>query len=180
MTRKRYPVIVFTLLSIVVLGIFSTFLTSNPTLDGITPPESLPPTPLLQGGGPTYVWWNGDWRYRTFIEINATNHQLINTTIPITINFTAELEYIGVGGTFDEDSIRVIEQNQTSGEVLHELPSRFFKFANYSATDNAQGIVIFKLNGTTALDTKRSIFFYFDTTDGVPKTPPSYSSYVNA
>ncbi len=181
MSRKKQILLVSLFLGVLTLGILTSHLgVDNGSFGTQAADQSLPPIPLQDAGEPTFIWWDGEWRYRTHVKINATSCLLQNTSIPVILNFTAALEEIGVSGEFDEDSLRVVEQNRTSGEVLHELPFHFHKFANYSAISNAQGILLFKLNGTTPLNTARSVFVYFDTADGTPKTPAPNSAFKNA
>jgi len=119
---------------------------------------------------PDFAWWNISWKYRFKIEINSTDYIRTDFPVEYQVNFTDLLP----NGTFDENSTRVFEYN-SSGYILNEAPSQFDKSEDYSST-NAAGTLVFSLNGTTDINTKRIFFVYYDTVENGVKQPPNYPS----
>ncbi|ODS39172.1 MAG: hypothetical protein A7316_06335 [Candidatus Altiarchaeales archaeon WOR_SM1_86-2] len=121
-------------------------------------------------------WWNISWAYRIPVSINAENYLRNDTPIEISLNFT-ELIQIGFNGTFDENSVRVIEYD-VSGNVLNEIDSQFDRSSGYNASTNAYGAVIWGINGTTSQDADRYYYIYFDILENEPKDAPSYTNII--
>ncbi|MEM5871881.1 MAG: choice-of-anchor X domain-containing protein, partial [Candidatus Aenigmatarchaeota archaeon] len=122
-----------------------------------------------------FRWWDANWHYRVGLEINNTGYNRTNWTIEYEINFTKLLHDLDVYGTFDENSIHVIEYNST-GSILYEIPSQFDKAEDYNESENAFGTLVFMLNGTTLADQKRYFMIYFDTKENGEKSKPNYIS----
>jgi uncharacterized membrane protein len=120
-----------------------------------------------------FKWWNVSWHYRFRLEINSTSYSRTDWPIEQFVNFTDLLP----AGTFDENSIRVFEYSQ-SGDILYEVPSQFEKDENFDASSNAAGTLVFLMNGTTQLNTKRIYFVYYDTVENGPKGTPSYPTQL--
>ncbi len=120
-----------------------------------------------------YRWWDIKWHYRVGLEINNTGYNRTNWTIEYPVNFTQLLQNMSVTGAFDENSTRVIEYN-SSGSILHEIPSQFDMGDNYNSISNAAGVIAFTMNGTTAANQKRYFYIYFDIIQNGNKTKPSY------
>ena len=123
-------------------------------------------------------WWNSSWHYRYCVEINSSSYDRTDWPIEYFVNFTDVLHDLGITESFDNNSVRVVEQNGTTGEVLYEIPSQFDRIEDYNATANAAGYVVFIMNGTTPANTSRVFCFYFDTLTA-PKPPPSYDLGLN-
>ena len=131
-------------------------------------------TGYFVGFGPAYKnfeWWNVSWKYRVRVDINASIYDRVDWPIELTLNFTELLP----SGTFDENSIRVIEYS-SSGKILYEIPSQFEEDYNYNASTNAVGTLVFILNGTTQANTKRIFFIYYDSIENGQKPQPNYAS----
>ncbi|MEM5829359.1 MAG: NEW3 domain-containing protein [Candidatus Aenigmatarchaeota archaeon] len=129
-------------------------------------------TGFFVGFGPPageFEWWNVSWRYRLRLEVNSTTYNRVDWPIEYHINFTELLP----SGTFDENSIRVIEYSP-SGSILYEIPSQFEKDENFDASSNAVGTLVFLMNGTTQANSKRIYFVYYDTQENGLKSPPNY------
>ena len=120
-------------------------------------------------------WWDVSWHYRVGLEINNTGYERKDWPIEYEMNFTKILQDVNASGTFDENSTRVIEYNST-GSVLHELPSQFDKGENYDPASNAVGTLVFEMNGTTQADEIRYFYIYFDTTEYGNKNETNYST----
>ena len=126
----------------------------------------------------TPTWWDTSWNYRVGVEVNTTDYSRFNWPIEVDLNFTDLLLQKGSSGTFDINSTRVVEHNSTGG-VMYEITSQFDSLSGYDAASNAVGTIIFLLNGTTAENTKRYFYIYFDIEENGAKSPASYSSTLN-
>ena len=120
-----------------------------------------------------YRWWDINWHYRIGLEINSTGYNRTNWTIEYPVNFTQLLQNMSVTGAFDENSTRVIEYN-SSGSILHQIPSQFDRGDNYNSISNAAGVIAFTMNDTTVANHKRYFYIYFDITQNGNKIKPSY------
>lgn len=116
-----------------------------------------------------YGWWNVSWQYRMQLRVNTTSYDRTDWPIEEPINFT----YMMPNGTFDINSIRVIEYNST-GDIVQEVPSQFDVSDTYDAVNNADGMLVFIMNGTTPADAERVFFVYYDDTSSGAKTATSY------
>ncbi|MCP3682408.1 MAG: DUF2341 domain-containing protein [bacterium] len=114
-------------------------------------------------GNITVPWWNGSWRYRIPVTVNSTDAERTNKIVEQAVNFTTILGIdLGAGGTtFDSNSVRVIEW---SDNRTIEVASQFNPSESFDATANAYGDVVWLLNSTTAADTTRDYYIYFETT----------------
>jgi uncharacterized membrane protein len=131
-------------------------------------------TGFFVGFGPPekeFEWWNVSWHYRFKLEINTTEYNRTDWPIEYKVNFTDLFPL----GTFDENSIRLIEYN-SSGSILYEVPSQFDKDENFDTSNNAIGTLVFLMNGTTEPNTKRIFFVYYDKTESGIKDQASYST----
>jgi len=93
-------------------------------------------------------WYNSSWHMRVPVNISYTSN-MSNASVNVTLNFTQLLEQLGISGTFDPNSIRVIE---TTEEIPHDF---------YNTTID-RGNVSWVANGTTLLNTNRTFWIYFD------------------
>lgn len=123
-------------------------------------------------------WWNGSWHYRIKLTVNTSYFERVDWPVEYDVNFTALMEYLNLTGGLDENSTRVVEVN-SSGGVLWEIPSQFDQAPDYNQTSNADGTVIFILNGTNPAHTERWFYVYFDTTERA-KSTPSYPSIIES
>jgi uncharacterized membrane protein len=123
-----------------------------------------------------YDWWNNSWGYRIKLEIENGDYDVTNWPVERDINFTDVLRQLGDTGTFDGNSTRLLEYNQTGG-VMHELPSHFDPdLYRYDAAGSAFGNAVFIMNGTTENNTRRTFYLYFDIEENGLKSEPSYST----
>ena len=125
-----------------------------------------------------FDWWNNTWNYRIKLVIENGDYNVTNWPIERDINFTDVLNQLGFTGTFDDNSTRVFEYNSTGG-LLHEMPSQFDKGYAYDSTSNAFGTLVFIMNGTTESNAVRTFFVYFDTTENGAKAAPSYQTNLS-
>ncbi|MEM2963720.1 MAG: NEW3 domain-containing protein [Candidatus Anstonellales archaeon] len=124
------------------------------------------------------VWWNASWHYRFRIDVDTGNYSRENWPIEREINFTSVLQDLNVSGTFDLNSTRIVEYN-SSGAILHEIPSQFDLYDDFNASTNAVGELVFILNGTNPENTIRHFYVYFDITENGNKSKGSYESHLN-
>ncbi len=117
-------------------------------------------------------WWNNAWHYRVPVTVGANGFTRTDKPAEVTLNFTTLLG----GGTLNDNSIRVIEVDN-SGVVLDtNVVFQFDKDPAYNASTNAVGTVVFMLGGTTASGGSRYFHIYFDQGSGF--TLPSFSNQV--
>lgn len=122
-------------------------------------------------------WWDNTWSYRIKLEVNSTRYDRIDWPIEMEANFTEYFKQ-SLDGVFDDNSTRIVEYNST-GSVLYEVKSQFDKGEFYNETTNAVGTVVWIANGTTAANTKRYYYIYFDRIRDQNKTFSNYSSEMN-
>ncbi|MBW6461423.1 MAG: hypothetical protein K0B07_00015 [DPANN group archaeon] len=120
-------------------------------------------------------WFDTDWHFRTNFTINNTDYDRDYWPVELDINFTDIMLQSGKNGTFDNESIRVIEHD-FSGAVLFEHPFQFDNKIGFNVSTNAVGTIVFLLNGTTNANQIRYIYVYFDTVENTVKVPVSYST----
>lgn len=151
----------------------------------------IPNMVIAQPYGNNYEWWNTSWKYRVGFNTTSSTVDRTNWPVEMWVNFTdILLQKTGQILTFDNNSLRLTEYDSSTYELLFSNVSfQFDRPEDYDAQNNAVGIFVFMLNGTTAADETRDFFIYFDTND-TPKEAPvfieeiSYSSsgeefYVN-
>ncbi|MGC8993285.1 MAG: NEW3 domain-containing protein [Candidatus Aenigmatarchaeota archaeon] len=118
------------------------------------------------------TWFNTSWHYRLKIVIFSPTDR-VNWPIEIRLNFSDLIP----SGTFDENSIRVIEYD-SYGKIIQEVPSQFDKDENYDASTNAIGTLVFILNGTTSANTNRTFYVYYDILENGAKAKPNYETNI--
>ena len=127
-------------------------------------------------GAEDFDWYNTTWRYRVGLEIEM-NRETRDWPIEHEINFTALLEEKNATGTFDNNSIRVMEYGE-DGSILREVPSQFSEGSGFDSENNAHGEVIFLLNDTNEEDARRYFFIYYDVEENGPKAAPGYEENI--
>ena len=120
-------------------------------------------------------WFDTDWHFRTNFTINNTDYDRDYWPVELEINFTDIMLQSGKNGTFDNESIRVIEHN-SFGAVLFEHPFQFDNQIGFNVSTNAIGTLVFLLNGTTTANQIRYIYVYFDIVENTVKAPVIYST----
>jgi len=120
-------------------------------------------------------WWNSSWHYRVRLDINTSIYDRFEWPVEKELNFTKILDEIGIQGTFDINSTRVIEYD-SNGNFLYEVKSQFDIADNYNATSNAIGSIVFLMNGTTPANQSRIYYVYFDTLENGQKEVRTYTT----
>jgi|GEM_PF-6055851 len=124
-----------------------------------------------------YEWYNTTWRHRVGLEIEM-NEETKDWPVEYEINFTELLEQENASGTFDENSIRVMEYSE-KGEILTEVPSQFSEGDEFEKETNAYGEIIFLLNGTNPEESTRNFYIYYDIEENGLKEAPQYEENIS-
>jgi hypothetical protein len=127
---------------------------------------------LLFTLGPTSVygaWFDNNWHYRVPIIIPAGTDA--DSTIKVDVNFASLLSSIGVSGTFDVNSPRIVRIDDSTLSTYQEFTDTVYLDVT-DATGNSQGEIRFILEDGGAT----TYYLYFDiTANGSkaanPKTP---------
>lgn len=103
--------------------------------------------------------------YRVLVNITSPFRR-INFPTPVFINFTKLLEDLGVAGTLDINSIRVL-----NATTLREIPYNYTTAAGFNALTNACMWIVFPANITPGSISQ--VYIYFNTLENGPAQPPS-------
>lgn len=122
-------------------------------------------------------WWNSDWEYRTKITVGANNNARKDKPVETAINFTQILSSLGKTGTFDPNSIRVIEVDSNGAVLDNNVTFQFDRDSDYNANNKAKGNLVFSLKGNTAATASRYYHVYFDL-NGENFTLPAFTEQV--
>ncbi|UYP45249.1 hypothetical protein NEF87_001534 [Candidatus Lokiarchaeum ossiferum] len=122
-------------------------------------------------------WWDAQWSYRLNLNLSSPkgNHYYSNYLIEEELDFTEIFTDLGVFSTFDENSIRIIEWDEFSGES-REIPYQFDKDEYFIAENNAKGTLCWVADGKTTSSRSRFYFIYFDNTEFDYKDAVNYTS----
>ena len=93
-------------------------------------------------------WWDTNWHFRFPVNISSPL-AVENASVKINVNFTSLLESLGISGSFDPNSIRVLE-----GSYEHPY--------DWENETLIKGNITWIANGTTAANTNRTFWIYFD------------------
>jgi hypothetical protein len=107
-------------------------------------------------------WWNEQWLYRVPITLGANGAARTDKPAEVAINFTQLLTGLGVSGTFDPNSIRVIEVDGSNNVLDAAVPFQFDPGAGYNAATNAAGTLVVLMTGATPANGARTYHLYFD------------------
>ena len=84
---------------------------------------------------------------------------------------------LGKTGTFDPNSVRVVEVDANDAVIDAAVPFQFDKAGDYNATNKAAGTLVLIMEGNTAAGASRTYHVYFDVT-GKGFAPPSVPPQV--
>ncbi len=107
-------------------------------------------------------WWDSTWAYRVPVTVSANSFSRNNKPVEVPINFTTLLNSLGKSGSLDPNSIRVIEVDNADNTLNANVPFQFDKGAGYNAATNAEGTVVFLMEGNTGGGQARRFQIYFD------------------
>lgn len=121
------------------------------------------------------------WHYSKNIDVNSGACARVDAPVELQASFTEWLAAAGGSGkTLDLHSIRVVEYASAARTtVVGEKPSQFDRGADFDATANAAGEVVWILDGSTPDSTTRYYTIYFDVTQNGTKTAPNYTTNLS-
>jgi len=99
------------------------------------------------------AWWNSSWHYRVPVEIEAGNRN--GTIVRVHVDFAYLLSLLNVSGTFDEGSVRVVDD-----------AGRLVPYQYYNAST---GDVWFMMDDDAGTGTR--YYIYFDVEENGAKAP---------
>ncbi len=174
--RNFFTSLKYDLHSVILLGYGSSTMTAAYfdkgkvllSLDGITAHLA-----IEIGTESSFEWWDTSWHFRIIVKMSANSFDLVNEPVSMYINFTQILRSSAINGTFDENSVRVVEY-ETDGSIVGEVVSQFDKDPDFNAENNAVGVLSWLVN--ISADSYRYYGIYFDITENGYKDPPMYSS----
>jgi uncharacterized repeat protein (TIGR01451 family) len=102
-----------------------------------------------------------DWHYRVPVSLPASSS--VNSTAKVNVNFSTLMSQLGISGTFDANSIRVVRPNGTLA-TIQEFTDRVFNDAT-DAANNARGEVKWIVEDGGA----QTYYIYFDVTQNGAK-----------
>ncbi|WP_262967015.1 DUF6701 domain-containing protein [Methylobacter psychrophilus] len=108
--------------------------------------------------GPTCVygaWFNATWHYRVPVNIPAT--ATVNSTVKVDVDFTALLASLGVAGTFDGNSPRVVRSDDLTLSTNQQYTDTVYADAT-DAAGNSRGEIRFILQNAGPA----TYYLYFD------------------
>lgn len=108
---------------------------------------------------PLNDWWSQVWNYRVVVNVDANGHVRYDKPVEVPLNFTNLLTSVGQGAAFDPASLRVVEVNANAQFINENVP---FQFDPVDVGNNANGTLIFLMNGTTSAGGGRTFHVYFD------------------
>ena len=124
------------------------------------------------------AWWDQnapgaapDWHYRVPVYIPAG--AAVNSTIRVDVDFNALLAQMGISGTFDPASPRVVRPNG-SPAATQQFTDRIYNNAS-DAAGNGRGEVRFLLEDSGPA----TCYIYFDITENGSKAPWPASATIN-
>ncbi len=124
-------------------------------------------------------WWDADFEYRVLVTAGAAGYaRQFDKPAEAALNFTQLLASLGKNGTFDPNSIRVIEVNGAGNVLDANVPFQFDKATDYNAATKAAGTLTWLLTNSTALNATRRYHVYFDLV-GEGFVLPTFTTLVN-
>ena len=107
-------------------------------------------------------WWNGAWRFRVPITVDAGAYDRYDKPAEVQLNFTDLLAAAGAGGALADDALRIVEVDGSGGALDTNVAFQFDKAVGYDPWTNAAGTIVVIASGFTAAGTSRNFHLYFD------------------
>ncbi len=119
------------------------------------------------------AWWDPNWHFRLYVEVVSEGCNRTDFPVSVVVNFSSQLEPLGVVDGVDIDSIRVVEYGSAANDTCAIVGT---KNSNATCINEEYDVieVRFMLDGTTARDATRRFYVYFDTNsfEKPPFEPP--------
>jgi hypothetical protein len=116
-------------------------------------------------------WWNGAWRFRVPITVDAGAYDRYDKPAELQINFTDLFTAAGAGGALADAALRLIEVDGSGNPVDTSVAFQFDKSSGYDPWTNAAGTLVVMVGGFTPSGSSRTYHLYFDAVgSGVPVT----------
>ena len=117
-----------------------------------------------------YAWWNATWTYRVPIKLNKTWFNRTNLFLIENFNFTHYLSTLGISGTFDIDSMRIVEYYENGsmkifnesmqGDRKYEVPFKSWQDPDFDSINNAVYKLRWKAGNKTYGESERVFQVY--------------------
>ena len=103
-------------------------------------------------------WWDENWHYRYFLSVNGSGN------ISKSFNFTELLNGLDVFGNFENNTIRIVEYDQSGTSINVVTYYEFKESQDYNNVSNAKGTLTWR-----AIEDPFEKFYciYFDVTDNL-------------
>ena len=121
---------------------------------------------LLPGHAAAAQWWNNSWSY--MVPVNIPTGASINSTIVVNVDFAALLTQMGVNGTLDVNSPRVVRADNATLSTNQEFTDAVYNGAT-DTVGNGRGEIRFILQDSGPT----TYYLYFDIAANGPKPPTS-------
>ncbi len=142
---------------------------------------------LVKLTGP-FDWANDSWHYRFLVVLDSAQKDRSGALIKHKFNITQQLASMGISGTFDNNSVRVVEYRANGSALVYNssqqgidkyaVPYGYFEDNGYDALSNAEMILQWVANGTTTADSERYFMVYYDITPNGYKDTVDYGPIV--
>lgn len=109
-------------------------------------------------------WWDAGWDYRVEVTADAAGYARKNKPAEFDLNFTQLWSSLGTTGTFDPNSVRVVEVDAGDNVIDTDVPFQFDKAPDFNAATKAAGTVVLIMKGNTGAGATRTYHVYFDVT----------------
>ena len=123
------------------------------------------------------AWWDNNWDYRVTVTAAANGFARKDKPANFPLNFTEIWNSLGVNGTLDPNSIRVIEVDGNDNVIDDTVPFQFDQAVDFNAATKAAGTLVLIMEGNTAAGATRRYHVYFDVT-GKGFAPPNVPSQI--
>lgn len=116
----------------------------------------------LHGADVENGWWDNRWDYRVRLSFTAPGVALIDKPVEVPVVFTELLDDLGVVGMINLDSLALLEVDADGAVLVEGAPFQFDPDVDYDQSENASGLLVVLLEGTTQARETRHYDLYFD------------------
>ncbi|MFN0158702.1 MAG: DUF1349 domain-containing protein [Bacteroidota bacterium] len=116
-------------------------------------------------------WWNDAWHFRVPLQVHTNGYERHDKPVEYALDFSIALASLGTSGTFNENSIRLVEVD-SAGSILDTIvQAQFNRDTDFDPAAKASGTLIFLMEGVTPSNMTRLFDVYFDTVGSGPFAP---------